>query len=156
VKGYIYILFTGLLSLTFGCKSQLSDRVIKFTVTETSDYCGGAAPNEEVMQSLLTKKPFTGTLYVHSMPERMDEGQALQIQDGTLKQSGFSEGVYFIYTQPKLNRSDSSTMKLDEDLVNCLEMFSLHQTANFIVSKETKSVTFNVHTMCDPCAPPNP
>ena len=79
-----------------GCKSQLVDRVIKFNITETSDYCGGAAPNEEVMQTLRTKKPYTGTLYVHASSDRSDDGQVLTITNGEVKQAGFVEGKYHL------------------------------------------------------------
>jgi len=155
VKGTIIIFAVALLSI--GCKSQqVQDRTIKLTVTETSDYCGGAAPNEELMLELLKEKPFTGTIYVHSISDRTDDGQKLVISNGELKQSGFSEGVYFVYFHPKFDREDPANAKLGDEKVSCLEMVSFQHSAKFFITKETKSVNFNVHKMCDPCSPPRP
>ena len=38
----------------------------------TSDYCGGANPNDELIEELNTPKPFNGTIYIHKDPERRD------------------------------------------------------------------------------------
>ena len=154
MKGKVIIIAIALLAM--GCKSQVVDRVIKLTVTETSDYCGGAAPPAELLQELSKEKPFTGKLYVHSLPDRGDDGQILIMSNGELKQSGFSEGVYFVFQYPKINREELTKTKMDEEMISCLEMLSLQFAANFVVAKETKSVTFKVHKICDPCIPPRP
>tara|TARA_B110000090_G_scaffold138656_1_gene152538 strand:- start:1377 stop:1841 length:465 start_codon:yes stop_codon:yes gene_type:complete len=154
VKGKVIIIAIALLAM--GCKSQVVDRVIKLTVTETSDYCGGAAPPAELLETLLKEKPFTGKLYVHSTPDRTDDGQTLIINNGSLKQSGFAEGVYFVFLHPKINREELTSDKIDEELISCLEMVSSQHTASFIITKETKSSTIHAHKMCDPCSPPRP
>lgn len=154
MKGKVIIIAIALLAM--GCKSQVVNRVIKLTVTETSDYCGGAAPPAELLQELSKEKPFKGKLYVHSMPDRADDGQTLTISDGELKQSGFSEGAYFVFLYPKTNREELTKTKMDEEMISCLEMRSLEFATNFVVAKETKIVTLKVHKMCHPCTPPRP
>jgi hypothetical protein len=154
VKGKVIIMAIALLAM--GCKSQVVDRVIKLTVTETSDYCGGAAPPAELLEKLMTEKPFTGKLYVHSLPDRGDDGQTLTLSNGELKQAGFSEGIYFVFLYPKINREELTKTNVDEEMISCLEMLSFQFTTNFVVAKDTKSVTFKVHKMCDPCIPPRP
>ncbi|MFT4826823.1 MAG: hypothetical protein ACI96L_000099 [Paracoccaceae bacterium] len=154
MKGKVIIMAIALLAM--GCKSLVVDRVIKFNITESSDYCGGANPPTELMETLLKEKPFTGKLYVHSTPDRTDDGQTLIINNGSLKQSGFSEGVYFVFLHPKINKAELTNAKIDEELISCLEMVSSQYTASFIITKETKSSTIHAHIMCDPCSPPRP
>jgi len=64
------------------CKTQLVERSIKFNITSTSDYCGGANPPEELIADLQNPKPFTGTLYIHKDNGRVDEGVALDFKEG--------------------------------------------------------------------------
>jgi hypothetical protein len=156
LKGKLIIIAFALFAM--GCKNQVVNRVIKLNVTETSDYCGGASPPTELLQDLKKEKPFTGTLYVHAMPDRTDDGQTLIISNGKLKQSGFSEGEYFVFLLPKIsrNREDMSNAQMDQEMILCLEMVSLQGNANFTIAKKTKSVSFNVHKMCNPCIPPRP
>ena len=41
------------LSILFiSCKSSQLSRTIKFNITTTSDYCGGAMPDDEVLESI--------------------------------------------------------------------------------------------------------
>jgi hypothetical protein len=154
VKGKVIIIATALLAM--GCKSLVVDRVIKLTVTETSDYCGGANPPAELLETLMTEKPFTGKLYVNSTPDRNDDGQTLIINNGSLKQSGFAEGVYFVFLHPKINREELTKTNVDEEMISCLEMVNSRYTASFIITKETKSSTIHAHIMCDPCSLPRP
>jgi hypothetical protein len=59
------------LLLSFISKSQT--KLVKLTFEETRTYCGGAAPTQEILESLKQKKPFAyKMLYVYSKGKCID------------------------------------------------------------------------------------
>ena len=147
-----------LASLFLGCKSKNTSQgqALKIEITSTSDYCGGAVPNEEIMAALNEPKPYEGSIYIHTKPDRSDDGQKLEFANGKVNQAGFVEGVYFIFLIPKFDKKESTKNKMDEEMQECMEMYSAQNVGQFIVTKETKDVYLNVHQICNPCLPPMP
>lgn len=153
--------------LFFGCKTQLVERGLKFTITSTEDYCGGAYPPEELLAQLKTPKAFNGTLYIHKTSDRSDDGIAIILKEGTANQSGFVEGKYFIFREMKVNMEELHKPKEEEEEertvnglpprdIGCIIMKNHLIIGQFTITNETKEVTQNINLVCDPCGEPKP
>jgi hypothetical protein len=140
------------------CKSTSLNRTIKFNVTSTSDYCGGAMPNEEIMESLMMPTSFNGTLYIHKNPERIDKGIALKFKNGKASITGLVNGDYAIFKHPAFISKDKlENNESDENLENECEMMRNFQMLEMVnINQETREITIHIHFMCDPCQEPMP
>ena len=145
------------------CKTQLIERSIKFEITSTEDYCGGAAPPEEMLAELKTPKPYNGIVYIHKDVNRADDGITLNVTEGKSSQVGFIEGEYFIFKDEKIN-PDNFHKKQEEAVkdggvpadINCIMNNNLIMLGKFTVAADTKSISKNIHIICDPCELPKP
>ena len=143
--------------LLASCKSTSLSRSIKFNVTSTSDYCGGAMPNEEIMESLMMPTSFNGTLYIHNNPERSDKGLALKFKNGKASITGLVNGDYAIFKHPAFSKDKLENNESDENLENECEMMRNFQMLEMVnINQETKEITIHIHFMCDPCQEPMP
>jgi hypothetical protein len=144
--------------LLASCKSTSLNRTIKFNVTSTSDYCGGAMPNEEIMESLMMPTSFNGTLYIHKNPERIDKGIALKFKNGKASITGLVNGDYAIFKHPAFISKDKlENNESDENLENECEMMRNFQMLEMVnINQETREITIHIHFMCDPCQEPMP
>ena len=151
--------FTALLAalLFVSCKLNQVNRTIKFNITSTSDYCGGAIPSEEIMESLITPSSFNGTLYFHKNTDRSDKGIAQEFKNGKASIKGLVNGEYAIFKHPPINMDKLENSDSDENLENECEMMRNLQMLEMVnIDKETKEVSIHIHFICDPCQEPMP
>ena len=133
--------------------------MIKFEITQTQDYCGGAMPPEEVLEEYRTPKPFAGTLYIHQNAGRTDDGIALKFENGSATTEGLVRGTYTVFLEKKM---DIEAMTNDESIarqgidIGCLQAQNLMPIFSFEVEAKTKKITNKVHLKCNPCLPPAP
>lgn len=139
------------------CKSNQLSRTIKFNITSTSDYCGGAMPTEEIMESMREPNNFNGTLYFHKDPERNDKGIAQKFKNGKASITGLVNGDYAIFKYPRVNMDKLENNESEENLENECEMMRNFQMLEMVnIDQETKEVSIHIHFMCDPCQEPMP
>ena len=146
-------------TLLVSCKSKNTARTIKFNVDKTEDYCGGAFPEEEILAEFRKPKPYSGKLYVHSKEDRIDDGIELVFVEGKCTASGFSDRIYYVFLQPKMTPKDHiENQKLLEQGIDigCLEGENMRASLRFEIVPSTKSISAQVHFICDPCTPPRP
>lgn len=130
---------------------------IKFELTETSDYCGGALPPEELLEDYKTPKPFLDTLYIHQSKYRADDGVVVAFVNGNATVQGLVMGEYYSFLSPKF---DVEAMMQDETLhqqginIGCLHQENLTPVFSFIIEDKTKKLVQNIHKKCNPCVPP--
>ena len=151
----ISIILFGLAS----CSTKLAKRSIDLKIQYTSDYCGGAAPPEELINNLRKPKPFTGKMFIHQDLQRNDDGIEVTFVEGVAKISGLVEGDYYLYKEAKVNMdSFYRNVVVDMPMVdpNCLYAWQNTTLAKFSVDKKTKSVSDTLNFECNPCEPPQP
>ncbi|NNJ54882.1 MAG: hypothetical protein HKP14_02050 [Bacteroidia bacterium] len=155
------IFLLGILSLVlFACSNKLANREIKVKLNYTSEYCEGAAPSEEIINSLQKPKPYTGNVFLHKEADRGDDGVELAFLNGTSKIAGLSSGTYYIFKSKKITNIDSfykhtpiETPMIDP---NCLIEWGDIVLTSFTIEKNTKAITRTIHVACNPCEPPRP
>lgn len=148
-----------IVTLLVSCRCVNINRTIELNIDKTEDYCGGAFPEKEIIDELKTPKRYNGKLYVHSKKNRTDDGIELVFKDGKCIIKRFSDGIYYVFTQPKMTREDHmKNQKLLEQGVDieCLVQENLRTSLAFEILSSTKSITAQVNFICDPCTPPRP
>ncbi len=137
----------------------MQHETINFEIQATEDYCGGAAPPEELINELRTPKPYTGKIYVHNTSDRTDEGVSLDVLEGKASASGFVEGTYHLFLYKKYVPTSSGSNKESISPFNtpeCQKDKSLKSLGSFEVARDTKTISKQIHVMCDPCMEPRP
>lgn len=153
------VLITGLaLLIISSCKNntqQLSSESIKFQISSVSDYCGGAAPTDEVMQELQTPKPYEAVLYIHAATDARREGQFLELElrKGFASTVSLAAGDYVAYNKP-VYQIDSSQSDWGAEM--CKYEQSFMPLFNFKINGPSELVTDTCMLQCDPCVPPMP
>ena len=154
------IILLGIASLIFSaCSNKLAKSNINLQLHYTSDYCGGAAPSDEMIADLETPKWYNGTLYIHENKERNDHGISVLFEEGQANISGIAEGTYYVYRHPKMNIDSlyEATIKNFPMIdLNCLQDWQNKSLMSFTISKEIKSVSDTLYFECNPCEPPRP
>jgi hypothetical protein len=161
-----YILLSGLIlgTLLGGCKTtsigngnQTNMYQVSGTITYTSDYCGGAAPPEELLNQLKTPTPYMGkilhiraaqtndfskpilhTLVTDSLGHfsvSLPPGNYCMIDD-------FRKDGSFVQTLNKKNNLSTNNQQCVDDWLNsCLYSFTVTQ-ANIT------NIQLNIHRIC--------
>jgi hypothetical protein len=152
-----------ILALIFvSCKSTSPNRSIKFNVTSTSDYCGGAMPDEKLIDDLNTPKPFNGIIYIHKDPERKDKGIIQEFKNGKANISGLVNGEYLLFEYPAIDIEKLENNKIENDQPQgimdseCKFMKNFQILEVVSIDQETKDVSININLICDPCIEPMP
>ena len=154
---FISLLITTILFVS--CKTSQFNRTVKINIMSTSDYCGGANPNDELIEELNTPKPFNGTIYIHKDPERRDKAITKRFVNGKATIStrimGITDLGLFQYPAINLkkieNNESGAIMKND-----CRIEKNFQPLGMIIVDPETKEVSLDIHLTCDPCSEPMP
>lgn len=149
--------FTMLLFIS--CIPAKYNKTIKLNIMSTSDYCGGAKPSDDIIDELNTPKPFNGTIYIHTNPERRDKGVAKKIKNGegtiTLPIMGITDLVFFQYPAMNIKKLEKNgALAIKENECEIRRNFQRLDMIN--VDTETKEVSTNIHLTCDPCSEPKP
>ncbi|MBR9860472.1 hypothetical protein GYB22_06925 [bacterium] len=148
-----YILFSAVLVFTvFSCGNRTQVRTIEFEIYNTEQYCGGAAPSDDMMADLQSPKPTNDTLYVYPMPDRNGDGAMLILKDGKGKLTGLSNGAYMAYrfSPEKIKKMEMSPDPKAGCYINYYNSFIF----DFEILQETKMVSDTFVVECDPCVEP--
>lgn len=118
-------------------------------VSQTSDYCGGAPPPEELLERLKTPKPFVNqTLYLFDNQQR--SGEAILVKTNGSGQFTFEaeEGIYYVYLKDKMKRDPA-----DEKNKGCKDWL-LRPYTEFEINRMATEIEIHIHQQCNPCLPP--
>ena len=140
-----------LILLICSCGNRNQANVIEFEIYTTSQYCGGAAPSDEVLADLKEPKPSNDTLYIRRNFEDSD-GIPLILKNGKGKLTGLTEGGYFVYRFPK-SKIEMLEMSPDPD-AGCLMSYYNNPSFSFTIEPETNIVKDTFILECNPCVPP--
>ena len=153
---YVTIFFLGM-SLMFACRSHRPSGAKTFRVTgsatQTSVYCGGARPSDEMMESYSRPKPYPKKKLVVQMA---GDHRALPLQVVT-NDSGYffldlPAGTYRIFQEEQMNPPALSSLNkpgfVHIDSV-CFEKWKIEPLSEIVLSdRDTVSVNINFHRPC--------
>ena len=146
-------------SSLFACKSTKRHKAVKFEIAITSDYCGGAAPPEEMIEEMRTPKPYTGVLYIHKSQNREDAGIELTFEKGSATANGLVPGQHYAFLDKKMDLENESAMNelaSQGTDIGCLIELNFSPMFTFQIEESTKIITDKMHKICNPCIPPAP
>jgi len=147
------IIGLGIVILLNDCSSKT--KIIKITFTEM--YCSGAAPPEEMLKDMETKKPFInrdvevfleGKLSPTPLKYKTNEKGELILQRKLSKKVAVS-------FYPTAEIFDTSANR-DYGYQNCYKDFIKQNLLLVDMKNKAKLIDYSVFIMCDPCAPPHP
>lgn len=143
-------------------KNSSTDELYKVEVmvTQTSSYCGGARPSEEILQELNTLKPASGlTIYIGKgnsnhgvdfvVSSKTDELGKVSVE--------LSEGIYYIvfdnktaaYKESLLTTYGTETKDYSAIDITCLESWFATPEITFHVQKNNlRTIVLNHHIPC--------
>lgn len=136
-------------------------------VSTTSEYCGGAKPNAEILEPLKTPKKYDGTLYVASstVERSATTEMPLTLVQGVGSLTGLQNGKYIVYQKPFLDVQNiieniHNDKKLQEEYgtvdLECMKAENYNPLVTFEVNDATTKVKLTPHLKCNPCLPPAP
>ncbi|MBO6516930.1 MAG: hypothetical protein JJ975_10305 [Bacteroidia bacterium] len=133
------------------CDTDVSVYSVKLRLTETSTYCGGAAPPDDLIRELRTPKPFRGNqpLYLLDSNEVCIDSIHPSGQDSTY-QLNLPAGNWTIRYKQKIAENHGKTER-----ERCLHDWKHRKLAEFQILQDT-AITVNIHKDCNPCYPPPP
>jgi hypothetical protein len=154
------ILIIGVILTIASCagKKIIEPEGILFSANYTEEYCGGAPPSDELIESLMTPKPYSDSIYLHQSAKRDDEGVKFAFnKNGQKDIIGLVNGEYFVFLNAKRSREYYQNT-VDNNLIdpNCMYDFNQMIIEKIVVSDTTTVIGFNIHKMCNPCEPPKP
>jgi len=152
----IKIITAILLSSTafLACKSKKSATLemsnIRFVLTETSDYCGGAAPPEELLKVLETPRPLrTRTVIFETKNDGVIYNPVIEFTSPDTVLS-LPIGEYKVYPDP------GEHPDWPKQYEACMQEYYSTPIATFEILKGETQKAFNIHFTCNPCGEPAP
>ena len=146
----------GLVILSYSCgnRGDKDMRTIQFEIYNTSQYCGGAPPDEEMQKDLNTPKPTNDTFYIYDSPDRMGDPVQLVVNKGKGEIPYLNEGEYmaFRFSPDHMKKMERSP----DPMAGCYMDYYRRMYFTFEVKPETEMISDTVHFQCDPCVPPAP
>jgi hypothetical protein len=141
------------------CKSKKISENVKLDLifTMSSDYCGGAAPTEEILESITSSKPFiNGTFY---LVLKNDGGTILSETMHKTDEKGkltlnLKKGMYEIFLL-SAEQKKLQIMNLDEKFRSCSTIF-YDQPQAYLHAWQKGEQKVDIHSKCNPCLPPAP
>jgi hypothetical protein len=142
-----------------GCKSKkvAGTHELNLTFSSSQEYCGGAAPSEEMLKELSTPKilPNTTVYFV----KRNDEGNTIEEIPYTTDNKGklkinLIPHHYYIYSMSQ-KQLEEMVSKMDDQATECTRQH-MHQSAFDFPVFEDIEAKIVIHTRCNPCLPPAP
>lgn len=144
-----------LIALILLCQCSAKMKTIKIIYSEM--YCGGAAPTEEMIKEMETKKPFGNrdievftNLNLKDKPIIYKTNLNGEISIPIKLSNSIAISVY---PTADLFRTD---MAEDTNYLNCYTNFIRDNLISVNMNDKAKSLSFTVYIMCDPCLPPHP
>jgi hypothetical protein len=148
-----YTLILTLAILVFSsCGNRKKKKPINLTLFYTQQYCGGAAPDDEILEQYKMAKPYTDTVYLHQSPDRQDEGVTVRLnKQGKAKLEGVSEGTYFAFRFPKMNMEN---IKIDPTKPGdplCEHNYQSREMIVLNIESYTTDLSDTLRFSCNPC-----
>lgn len=128
---------------------------IQFKIFYTAEYCGGAAPTEEIMEQLNQPKPYSDSIYIHSMKDadRTEVAVKLLLKKGEGSVMSLPPGDYNAFITP-VHQIDSASE--DMGMEQCYYMQSRMPFFSFKIESTSVIISDTLLKTCDPCVPPRP
>jgi hypothetical protein len=156
------ILTIAITASMLGCASQKnatatsetsSAMKVSLSVTISSDYCGGAAPSDEMIAELKQPKQFSNqkcyiTTSKASKELPSDMTLLTSSASGTIEAS-LETGTYFVYLAEKISAKHNTK---DRSATECMQ-WKTTPNGSFTVGSD-KRIAFNLHKTCNGCAAP--
>ncbi len=120
---------------------------ISLNVSFTSNYCGGAAPSEDMIAKLKVPRKFSNQNFYISRIEGLEE----DMREITTSAAGtatapLEKGVYYVFLPQKVSAKHSGKDRSEKDC----EKWKNTPNATFTVGDDN-SISFNIHKTCDGC-----
>ena len=127
--------------------SQDGANEVNLIVTMTSNYCGGAAPPEELLEGLKVPKKFSNQNIFLSTEKGLQENmQELTTSAAGNIKTSLKKGTYYIFLPQKISMKHTSKDRSEKE---CTEWKNT-PNGTFVVG-ESNNIAFNIHKTCDAC-----
>lgn len=160
-KRFFFIVI-GFMVVATACKSRKTDKVpvSHFYFEKIEQYCGGAAPSQEMMDEISLPRPMTeATLYFYPSDAYGQSEPFILTTDSKGKASArIPAGQYSIH----LHSPETATRELEkykDQNVNAECMLEFLQMSKFdipISFEEDREIQIAIMLDCNPCLPPAP
>lgn len=156
----LQLLFLSLIAtFLIQCKSKKNNEIVKITIemTITKDYCGGAAPSEEMLKELTSSKPLLNEKFYIVLKD--EAGILLSETVHTTDETGkltlkIKKGMYGIYLKSAAERK-KIVENMEEKYRYCGAIFN-DLPLGYLHAWDKGLQKVNVHIKCNPCYPPAP
>jgi hypothetical protein len=134
------------------CGNRKKKKPVNLTLFYTQQYCGGAAPDDEILEQYKIVKPFTDTIYLHQSPDRHDDGVMFILNKlGKVKLEGLSEGSYFAFRFPKINLETIKMDPLKPGDPLCEYHYQSREMITLDIEPYTTDLSDTLRFSCSPC-----
>lgn len=126
-------------------KDEKMDVILNITIT--SDYCGGAAPSDQILDQLKQQRKFSNQKFyistIQGLQDDMKEMTTSAIGNTTVP---LSQGTYYVFLPKKISAKVANKTTSQKQC----DQWRNTPNGSFTVS-DNNSVSFNIHKSCDPC-----
>jgi len=120
---------------------------VTLNVTLTSNYCGGAAPSDEMIAKLKEPKKFSNKSFYISNVGGLQEGmKEVKTSTAGIVSTSLTKGTYFIFLPEKMTAKHSGKDRSESDC----KKWKNTPNGTFTISDDN-SISFNIHKTCDGC-----
>jgi hypothetical protein len=153
------LLLVSIATLFFQCKSKKNSENVKVSIelTVKNDYCGGAAPSEEMLKEMNDSKPFINSKFYLVL--KNEAGVVIAETEQTTDENGklslnIKKGMYEIY-QNSIDQRKKLIENIDEKFRSCSSIY-YEQPQAFLHAWTKGPQKIEMHLKCNPCLPPAP
>ena len=153
---HTYWALLGILILVSQCKNRKpKEGEVTFLITTSQQYCGGAAPDEAILEEMATPKPLAkDTVYLQSVD--VPDGEIIPIVTSAkgIVTVPMKEGSYTLYLHyPEDQFKDLSSLSKKK---RCEITWKAMFAEAFMIDPSVSSMEFNFFITCNPCEEPRP
>lgn len=152
MKSYkLYILLLFIISACGSSKNATDQPIeVSVSITSTSDYCGGIAPKEKLLEQLKTPKSYVNKdIFISRDNVASDNMTKLSTNDKGELVTSLTVGTYYVYIPAQLY----TELAAEGNDVGC-KKYKSQPRGTFNVEKGIENISLNIHLPCDPCKPP--
>lgn len=133
---------------------------VKGKILHTADYCGGAAPSEEIIKNLATEKPLANTqLFLKAGNSDLRDKPILQTlttdANGNFELS-VAAGTYSLVVREKTQDFSKGIMAKFGNTPECISWQNSPNIVIVVKKSSKKAITYKTHIDCNKCLPPRP
>ncbi len=120
---------------------------ISLNVSFTSNYCGGAAPSDEMLEKLKIPKKFSNQNFFISTKEGLEENmREVTTSVAGVATAPLEKGTYYVFLPQKVSMKHTSKDRSEEEC----KKWKNTPNATFTVGDQS-NVSFTIHKTCDRC-----